>query len=162
MEIWKNIKDFENYQVSSYGRVKGKNGILKPIITIYGYYQVILYKDKKAYSKRIHRLVLETFKPEHSKEKNQVNHIDLNKTNNNLNNLEWATAKENCRHLHKNKTIIYTKSKDCYDNYGNYFKSYREAGRFWGISANTVKNDVLGKTSKQINGRKVKFSKNIF
>ena len=159
MERWENIKGFENYQVSSYGRVKGKKGILKPILNVYGYYQVMLYKNKKAYSKRIHRLVLEAFEPEHEPQKNQVNHIDLNKTNNNINNLEWITSKDNCIHVHKNKKILYSKSQKCFDEFGNKFESYRDAGRYWGISPNTVKNDVLGITKRKTKKRKVYFFK---
>lgn len=145
MEEWKKIKDFENYQISTYGRIKNKNNkILTPQKNIYGYMSIVLYKRQK-FSKvkpksfRVHRLVLETFKPVENMENLQVNHIDHDRTNNNINNLEWTTPKENCK-LKKKKEKFYN-SKGCYDELGNYFNSYREAGRFYNISPNTIKRD---------------------
>lgn len=111
--IWKTIKDFENYEVSDTGLVRSierttykKNGakhytrpsrILKFGYTIDGYPLVVLCKDGKMNSKRVHRLVLETFEPVDDK-KLQVNHIDYDKTNNHLSNLEWCTSRENSIH----------------------------------------------------------------
>lgn len=114
-EIWKDIKDFPNYQISSYGRVKSKeritqikNGIYarrkEKILKLFhnkkGYAQTILYKDKKPHPVKIHRLVAQHFitNPEN---KPQVNHIDGNKKNNQVENLEWCTCKENMKHSYK-------------------------------------------------------------
>lgn len=163
-EIWKTIKGFENYEISNIGRIKSKkNGILKPQKNIYGYMTIVLYKTEK-YKKttvkqfRIHRLVLETFKPAKNMDKLQVNHIDKNRSNNNLNNLEWTTAKENCKHRNKNK-IKYYNSIGCYDKNGKYFNSYREAAKYYNISPNTVKRDILGLT-KRIERNRMTFLKN--
>ena len=54
--------------------------------------------DNKSHRYSIHRLVLENFKPVENMENLQVNHIDGNKKNNNLANLEWTTSEENIRH----------------------------------------------------------------
>ena len=54
--------------------------------------------DNKSHRYSIHRLVLENFKPVEKMENLQVNHIDGNKKNNNLTNLEWTTSEENIRH----------------------------------------------------------------
>ena len=54
--------------------------------------------DNKSHRYSIHRLVLENFKPVENMENLQVNHIDGNKKNNNLTNLEWTTSEENIRH----------------------------------------------------------------
>lgn len=164
-EIWKNIKDFPNYQVSNLGNVKHiKNGLLKPQKTIYGYLSVMLYKVEK-YRKtvhkqfRIHRLVLSTFDPVDNMNNLQVNHIDKNRSNNKLSNLEWTTAKENS--IHKHKTIKkYYNSIGCYDKNGKYFNSYREAGRYYNLSPNTVKNDILGLTKRIENNRMTFFKEN--
>lgn len=44
------------------------------------------------------------------------------------------------------------------DSLGNRFRSYREAGRYWGLSPNTIKNDCLGKTGNGLNfKRKIRF-----
>ena len=97
-EIWKDIKDYEGiYQVSNFGRIKNKTKILSPQISNCGYLRIIL--KNKHYS--VHRLVAETFIP-NFKNKPQVNHIDGNKTNNSVTNLEWVTDSENQIHNYKN------------------------------------------------------------
>lgn len=64
-EIWKTIPKYPNYQISNLGRVRSKysDKILKLTITRYGYVTVILYKNKKAYYNRVHRLVALAFIP---------------------------------------------------------------------------------------------------
>lgn len=83
----------EDGQVWSYKR----KIFLKPSKQKGGYLKVILYLDGKTYTKQVHRLVAETYIP-NPENKPQVNHIDGNKENNSVNNLEWATVAENIRH----------------------------------------------------------------
>lgn len=103
MEQWKVIQGFENYLVSSLGNVKTVKGNFKKVIydnkNSYGY--VELWKNNKGKKFRIHRLVAETFIPNYAN-KEQVNHIDGDKTNNCVSNLEWVTPKENIRHAINN------------------------------------------------------------
>lgn len=103
MEQWKVVKGFENYLVSSLGNVKTVNGKLKKVVydskNNYGY--VELWKNNKGKKFRIHRLVAETFIP-NTLGKEQVNHIDGDKKNNCVSNLEWVTPKENIRHAIEN------------------------------------------------------------
>ena len=93
------IKEFEEYTISKEGVVYSlkNNKKLKPWINGKGYLQVRLYKDGKGYDKRVHRLVAETY-IKNKENKEQVNHIDGNKLNNNVNNLEWVTNSENQKH----------------------------------------------------------------
>jgi len=65
----------------------------------YGYFYVCLYKDGKTKKKKVHRLVMESIYP--WMEKKHVNHLDGNKKNNCLSNLEWCTPKENKIHAFK-------------------------------------------------------------
>lgn len=98
MEQWKQIKGYENYLISNLGNVKTIKGKVKTIIydsSKYGY--VELWKNNKGKKFRIHRLVAEAFIP-NIYNKEQVNHIDGNKENNSVSNLEWVTPKENIRH----------------------------------------------------------------
>jgi len=100
-EIWKEISDYQGYYVSNLGRIKStkksKVMILKQVPTRNGYLRVWLYNTKKGKAYLVHRLVAKAFIPNHGNCP-QVNHIDENKTNNKVFNLEWTTAKDNCNH----------------------------------------------------------------
>lgn len=99
-EIWKDITGYEGlYQVSTLGRVLSlrKNIILKPGNDKDGYLNINLSLNSKSKTLKIHRIVAKMF-IENIDNKPQVNHIDFNKKNNNINNLEWCTIKENSMH----------------------------------------------------------------
>ena len=83
-------------------KLKGK--ILKPCMQNSGYMVVDLMVEGKKYKKLVHRLIAETFLDTYSDDLD-VNHIDCNKTNNKLNNLECVTRKENLIHARKNGLI---------------------------------------------------------
>ena len=104
------IQDFNDYLVYDDGRVFSKlsNKFLKPQKNKYtGYYQIFLCKNgiKKRFS--IHRLVALHYIP-NPENKSDVDHIDGDKTNNNVNNLRWTTNQENLnnyRPIQKNNTL---------------------------------------------------------
>lgn len=101
----------DNYFVSNLGRVKNKNGnIIKPYLAKNGYYFVSLYQNNKQKTIGIHRLVALSFIPNPSI-KPMVNHIDGCKTNNDISNLEWCTAKENCHHAWKSGLMENSRQK---------------------------------------------------
>jgi Fe-S-cluster containining protein len=97
IENWKNIIGFENYEVSSFGKVRNKKtGRVLKACNNGGYYCVGLSNIKtKTYS--VHRLVCDAFIP-NNENKEHVNHKDKNGLNNNINNLEWMTPHENNIH----------------------------------------------------------------
>lgn len=119
--IWKDIVGYEGlYQINDYGIIKSidryvirntklKNGkyvtqklhinsvILKPNIHFAGYYVIDLTKSTIRNRFFVHRLVALNFIP-NPENKREVNHIDFNKLNNCVNNLEWATPSENMKH----------------------------------------------------------------
>lgn len=104
-EEWKNLvyqnKRFENFKVSNTGKLRNTmtNKEYKTYINHRGYSQVCVSlgsrNDKKVF--KIHRCVAETFIP-NTDNKPQINHIDGNKLNNYVSNLEWVTSQENMRH----------------------------------------------------------------
>lgn len=107
-EQLRQIPGFEGlYVVTSFGKVQrltaGNNTfagkILKPIINRKtGYPYVKLTKSGKVYKKQLHILVAQLFLPEHKNENLIVNHIDGNKENPKVTNLEWITRSENTKH----------------------------------------------------------------
>lgn len=106
-EIWKGISGYEGlYEISNFGYVKSfckKTGgsIIKNILGQNGYYKVNLMKRGKRKQPYIHRLVAQAFIP-NPENKPEVNHIDGNKLNNHVSNLEWCTSKENSLHCLSN------------------------------------------------------------
>lgn len=99
MEEWKQIDRYPNYWVSTYGRVYSvKRGIiLKPFHDSWGYLNVVLRNENGGHTTKVARLVALAFIPNPCN-KEQVNHIDGDKENNHVENLEWATCSENIRH----------------------------------------------------------------
>lgn len=112
-EIWKDIQGYEGlYQISNLGNVKSLHygakanhpnwksqteRIIKQRIATSGYCRVELYKPQSRKCFYVHRLVALTFIP-NPENKSEVNHIDGNKLNNCVENLEWNTKSENISH----------------------------------------------------------------
>ena len=156
-EIWKDVQEFENYQISSFGRVKGKYGILKPQFDR-NYYHVTLFKNGKRKIKFVHRLVAEAFIP-NPNNLPQVNHIDGVKTNNNLSNLEWISCKGNALHAfrlglrnpHDGGT---SKKIDVYYKNGIFYKTFNSLHEIQRVLGVNIGNcwSVLNGQRKQIKG----------
>lgn len=133
VEVWKPVKGYEGlYKINSDGVVMGYNNmILKPYKMPNGYLQVCLYKNQKAEKKYIHRLVAEAF-IENPLNLSEINHIDENKENNCVKNLEWCSHAHNMAHgsrkarqvetLQKNKKLL--KAVDCFHKNGDLFCTF--------------------------------------
>jgi predicted XRE-type DNA-binding protein len=100
------IKGFPSYTIDTNGIVvsymRNNPREIKRPLNRKGYAMVMLYNGEKRKLYAIHRLVAEHFIPNKSNNP-QVNHIDGNKLNNNINNLEWVTASENIQHSYDKK-----------------------------------------------------------
>lgn len=132
-EIWKNIKGFDKYEVSTLGNIRNiKTGRLrKPVEARDGYLRTGLGVGSKRKFKLVHRLVAEAFIPNQDN-KPQVNHINEIKSDNRLENLEWVTAKENINYGNHNKRIrkqIYVIYRDnTYEEYPSATIAAKELG----------------------------------
>lgn len=158
-EIWKDIEGYEGlYQVSNFGEVKSlertkTNGkgivkieekILTQNITNWGYYRVALYKNGTRKYHRVHRLVAKAF-IDNPNNKEQVNHIDGNKLNNHVSNLEWCTRLENMYHAritglipNVNYSSSYILLKDDNDNVISQYSSFTSFSKNTNINAGKI------------------------
>jgi len=115
-EVWKPIEEMGGlYEISNIGNIRslrnGKVRTVKKCVSTKGYYFVHITINKFTFRRKIHRLVAMAF-IENPLNKPQVNHKDLNKLNNSIENLEWVTAKENIHHALLN---------GCYKNDKNFW-----------------------------------------
>lgn len=158
-EIWKDIKDFEgHYQVSNLGRLRSirtsqgtyRERLKKTFISNQGYEQVNLFKNNKSYTLIVHRIIAEAFIP-NTMNKETVNHIDGNKLNNNISNLEWNTYSEN--HLHAFNTGLKDVEKCRKRMIGTKFNS---KSKYHNVSFDKSRNKWIGgiKVNKKIIGQK--------
>lgn len=93
MEIWKPIEELPGYSVSNKGRIrKDSTGQIMVLSKNNGYCRITI-------SKHVHRLVAKAFlDPPDNKEQSWVDHIDGNRSNNDVSNLRWATPSENTKY----------------------------------------------------------------
>lgn len=148
MENWKPVVGYEGfYEVSDLGRIRRvdsrvnsgikhsnsrmvKGRVLKTHLKRNGYLSVDLSVNNKVKTISVHRLVAEAFLPK-IEGKTQVNHINLNKQDNRVSNLEWCTSEENKDHAHRNGKFYnpYKKPIRCVDT-GEVFESSYQAAEW--------------------------------
>ena len=170
-ERWKRLYGYPDYMVSTSDRVKSfrtkpdkLNGgrIIKGSTSNYGYKVVGLVNIDGAKNLKVHRLVAMTFvaNPDN---KETVNHIDGNKANNSINNLEWNTLRENIEHAFDNglcyspriAVLQFTMDGDLVRE----FESINEAVRQTGIDHRNISRGCNG-TYRQAGGYIWKFRDN--
>lgn len=150
-ETFVKIDGFEKYEVSNLGKVRNiKSGrLLKSYLDKDGYLKHCLSEHNKKKYLFLHRIIAIAF-IDNPEEKSCVNHIDENKTNNDLSNLEWCTVKENNIH----GTRIKRASEKCFkkviqldlnDNVLNVFESMTQAEQETGALASHISNCCNGK-----------------
>lgn len=149
MRYGKTLNGWEGiYQVSNTGKIrrlfKNKTRELKGVIKKGGYKSVLLKANGKYKCELIHRLVAKAFIP-NPNDLPQVNHKDENKLNNNIDNLEWCTAKYNSNYGTKNERLSKTKTNNTYNitpvqcvETGIIYPSIHEAERQTGIHATAI------------------------
>ena len=165
VDYWKNTTDSQldgeefidvkgysgAYQVSNLGRVKknfanGKSMIRKQRYTREGYLMVTIWKNNKSKTKKVHRLVAETFL-DNPNNYPQVNHKDEDPTNNTLENLEFCTRKYNINYGNRQDRINKTRQsairvKNVKNGVGLVFLSTTDVAKFLDCPANTISSHI--------------------
>ena len=137
------------YKINIVGEVFNKKGKqLKPCVDKFGYLKCCLY-DGKPHQKKIHRMVAEAFIP-NPLNKEQVNHIDGNKKNNNSENLEWCTNSMNQVHAYSHNLNQGARGKGIIvgvtypnEDYVEY-PSIKKAAQALGVNPVTIKIKIIG------------------
>lgn len=147
------IKGFENYSITKDGKLWSEKyyKVLAPYVNYKGYHCIKLHNEGKIFSTTIHRLVALTY-IENPENKPQVNHINGDKSDNRVENLEWVTSSENQLHAYKNGL-----KKPCFHdrfyrgkllldiNTGIYYQSINEAANLLGYNKGTLRDYISGK-----------------
>jgi len=184
-EIWRPVYGYEGlYEVSNFGKVRsvnrwvpnGKGGTislnsvaLRPSVNTFGYFMVNLCKCGKTNTRLVHRLVASSFlKNEHGKK--IVNHIDGNKKNNYVSNLEWCTASENTKHAYSiglmritecmRKTMNRSRAVVRIDMFGNSktYHSLTSASICESVSLTSIANNLAGRSKYCKGGKMFKYA----
>lgn len=140
MKRWKPCKEIPNYEVSNEGEVRNiKTGrVMKTSINQKGYETVCLHDKSKQYTRRVHRLVADAFN-ESSDSYLDVIHKDGDKSNNNINNLEYCNRSDIIKHTYLNgrKQLHRMKKVRCIET-GEEFESIVECSKVTGINKSTI------------------------
>lgn len=168
-EIWLPVEGHSGmYEISNLGRLRSygqfnKLVILKLFLGDRGYYRkpLIIKGTLKRKNYSIHRLVAQAFIP-NPQNKPNVNHIDGNKLNNRVENLEWVTQGENLQHAiklgtlaldgHNNPTAAFTKEQviEIRELYSKGNLSRREIAKIYGVSKSPIDNILAMRTYKNV------------
>ena len=155
IEEWRPVKGYEgSYQVSNLGNVRslprltndGKRitGKLLAISSSDRYPSVSLYKCNVETNASVHRLVAEAFIP-NPEGLPEVNHIDTDRTNNKVTNLEWVSTRDNIKHAVQSGRKTYRVQIKCLETQ-EVFPSMSAAGRFVNTDATRISESIATKS----------------
>lgn len=159
MEEFRDLKGFDNYQISNLGRIYSKKR--KVCLKIRrlgnsGYYQVRLFKDGRYIYKNLHRLIAETFIPNPNNYKT-VNHINGNKLDNRISNLEWMDESDQQYHAlmtglkrHTKHTLTKGEIWKCYELYFVDKFTVKELAEYFNTRTQQISKLISGQRHKKL------------
>lgn len=178
-EIWKKIPNYPKYSISTEGKIRSSSG--KILKASFGgrYHVVTLYRNGKAWTAKVHRLVLTAFIGHPPTSKHECAHWDGDRINNRLSNLRWATRLENeqdkDRHGRRPRGKSHRQSWDPsvvlrgeqhgmaklnnnvvkslrrkYSSKKLRWKTYFRLGESYGVSSASIRNAIIGTTWRHI------------
>ena len=154
-ERWNSSKEFDNYEVSDEGRIRNKRTgrVLKTNKNDKGYEVVSLSEDGKKYTKRVHKMVANSFMDIQDKQL-EVTHKDRNRRNNRLDNLELKTRSEIIRDTYKNGREQKHKMRAvrCVET-GEEWRSIKAASEATGLNKHSISKCVNNPAVKTRDGR---------
>lgn len=145
METWKTVPCFENYEASTFGRIRRADSkqVMRETVLNSGYLGCTLHQNGNRWSTTVHRVIATTFigSPDIGQ---QTNHKDGNRTNNRPDNLEWVSCSENQRHMRdvigKNRIQKLTRCavEAIRKTYSESGESYSKLAAKYGVSKSTI------------------------
>lgn len=148
IEQWRPIMGFPNYEVSNHGYVRNTKFNRAICVNKNGRYFVVgLHKNGNRYWRHVHALVIETFGGSNINNF-EINHIDGNKGNNNINNLEYVSRSDNMKHAYqmnlKKPSGPYPIRKIVINETNQVFDNIHECARFIGGDYSTIAKCLKG------------------
>lgn len=167
---WRTVKEYDHYEVNRLGQIRHKvrkrNLILRPNKSGYLYVNFNIKGHRQNFA--VHRIVANAFIP-NPNHKPEVNHIDFNKSNNCIENLEWVDSSENKKHTYANKKVNLGKKVEQWTKDGFYLRTFNtisEAAQFMncGVAAisnccNGISKTSMGYVWKFVEGSTTKYSR---
>lgn len=151
IEQWTILTENNNYLVSNKGRIKNnKDVICKPFINNSGYYCIGLWKNNKKTTYCIHKLVAKYYLKGYNVNLD-IDHIDNNKLNNDISNLQQLSHKDNCNKRSKVKLLLVNKDGSIIKS----FTSYRTAARYVRVGEYKLKNKIIDNSITPIFSQKL-------
>ena len=167
MESWIDSKKYPKYQVSTHGRIRNRETglVLKDSLDRYGYPRLTLGNTRNV---SVHRLVCEEFYGAPPNENSQVNHIDGNRSNNHVLNLEWCSPSKNIKwgvmkgtikpSIGLEKALEVNKKPVRIPDLNKTFDSVKDCAEFLGVRPTNVSRCLVGeRKGRPIHGHKVEF-----
>jgi hypothetical protein len=137
MEIWTPAYNYPDYEVSTLGNIRTKYGDPVPVMNSHRYKKVYLHNNNGSKIECLHKLILQSFVPNNNPHRTQCDHINRIQSDNRLDNLRWATHRENNGNKVSNGVQVIVYNDTTY-----YYARIETDGRFYIIKADSYEEAI--------------------